>query len=71
MFRRLVAVSLVALTAACASPGPAEAGSRAPEANTRTNLERRARQDLEAYDRAVAAAGQGPLLTRSGPTGGP
>ena len=67
MFRRLAAVTLVALTAACASPGPAGPGSRAPEANTRTSLERRAGQDLEAYDRAVAAAGQGPLLAPVGP----
>jgi hypothetical protein len=67
MFRRLAAVTLVALTAACASPGSARPGSRAPGANTRTSLEQRARQDLAAYERAVAAAGQGPVLTPVGP----
>ena len=62
MVRRLAAVTLVALTAACASPGPS-----APGANTRASLEQRARQDLAAYDRAVVAAGQRPVLTPVGP----
>ena len=57
MIRPLVAVTFLALTAACALSGPAG----------RTSLEQRARQDLVAYDRAVAAAGQGPVLTPVGP----
>jgi hypothetical protein len=67
MFRRLAAVTLVAMTAACASRGEAGPPSSAPQANTRTSLEQRARQDLATYDRAVAAAGQGPVLTAVGP----
>ena len=67
MFRGLVALTLIALTAACAPPGAARPGSGGSDTNSGAALEQQARQDLAWYDRAVTAAGHGAVLHPVGP----